>query len=203
MHCRKDIQGWTHSRRSPPVFPATKGRPLLGQRHPQPALAPVRRLPDRTGPAQHTPCTLGPSSSGFLTAAAPQGPATPSWQGTALPLGTICNGGASLLPRSRAMAGGAQRAVSCPPPNELQTRPLPQGFLQGMSTETCSVDTSSNPRPALPTHFHPGDIKLRASHFQASFLRFYLKKKRKTHLDDMSSAFLGMRINRFTNKIYT
>lgn len=63
------------------------------------ALSQPSRLSDicRAGPApaQHTPCTLGPGSSGFLTAAAPQGPATPSWQGTALPLGTTCNGGAA------------------------------------------------------------------------------------------------------------
>ena len=84
-----------HGKHSPPVFPATKGRPLLRRLRSQPSPAPVRHLRTGPAPAQHTPCTLGPGSSGFLTAAAPQGPATPSWQGAALPSGTICNGGAA------------------------------------------------------------------------------------------------------------
>ena len=84
-----------HGKHSPPVFPETKGRPLLRRLRSQPSPAPVRHLRTGLAPAQHTPCTLGPGPSGFLTAAAPQGLATPSWQGTALPSGTICNGGAA------------------------------------------------------------------------------------------------------------
>ena len=44
---------------SPPVFQATKGRPLLRRLRPQPALEPVRGLPNRTAPGSAHPVHPG------------------------------------------------------------------------------------------------------------------------------------------------
>ena len=125
-----------HSKHSPPVFPATKGRPLLRRLRPQPALAPVRHLPNRTARLSTPRAPWGPVLLGFSWQQPHKGwPPPPSralpspWAPSAM----VVLLATSLLPQSRAMAGGAPRAVSCPQPNELQTRPFPRRFLQGMS----------------------------------------------------------------------
>lgn len=48
-----------HGKHSPPVFPAAKGRPLLGCLCSQPSPGPVRQLPDRTSPCSAYPIHPG------------------------------------------------------------------------------------------------------------------------------------------------
>lgn len=216
MHCQKDIQDWAHSRcpekaqqAQPTCLPGSKGAP-------PPRTSSLSAIPRACPPAagQDRPLlsiphsTWGPVLLGFSQQQPCKG--WPPPPGRALPSPRAPSAMAvllatSLLPRGRAMAGGAHRAVSCPPPLEMQTRPFSpkDSFLPGVSPETYSVDAASpNPQPARPRPLPPQRHKAQCQPLTGKFSKILFKKKKKRHLDDMSSVFLGMRIGSQTKSIF-
>lgn len=186
MHGRQDIQDWAHSRcpkkarqAQPTCLPRDKGAP-------PPQTSPLSAIPracpplaDGTGPCSAYPVHPGAWSFWVSHSSSPTRAGHPLLAGHCPPLGHHlqwrCCWPLPSFPEAGPWLAGLTEQCRV-----ADVAFFTQGFLQGVSPETCSVDAASpTPRPGRPRPLPPQRHKAQCQPLPGEFSKILLKKKKK------------------------